>query len=125
MLRFPILFCLLSVVLFTVGCGDKSNEIDRPDDQGYQDPGNNERDKVAVDAEITSFTVEGQWSHAATTTGNGVITNLPDGQSFEARLAVDDNNGWEAGSVDVTWSGTGTDVNGNQENETVFIKEIR
>lgn len=122
---------IVSILMIFIGCADESSQIDRPDDQGYTDPNLNDRDNIAVESTIESFTIKGQWSHPATTTGDGEINQLPLSPNFNAILRLDgnaypaDNEGWENGSIDISWQGTGRDEFGNQQGETVFIKEVR
>ena len=129
-MKYSVLLIFLALVAF-VGCADESAQIDRPDDQGYTDPELNDRNNVAVEASIDSFVIHGSWSHPANTTGDGEIVQAPLSEDFQATLRLNgqaypkDDAGWEEGSVDINWQGTGTDAFNNQQDETVFIKEVR
>ena len=111
--------------VFLTACGDKASIIDRPEDQGYNDPGLRVRDSIEIDGLIDRIVIEGVWSHPAETQGPGTITQDPENEkAFRAEVAVDDDStGWETGQLDLMLEYQGTDKFGNIALDTVLVKD--
>ena len=72
------------------GCGDKQNEIDRPNDQGYNDSGLNDRETVPLDTSITDGHHRFIGLIKITSPQGMALLSVTRPRSFTATLAVPD-----------------------------------